>query len=271
MPELHGLEVSVADRVARIVLNRPRKANALDGPTWAALGEAFRWADAEPGVRAVVLHGAGPHFCAGIDFGLIAELSGEAFALPDGPRQELLRRRIVELQSGLSEAERCRKPVIAALHGSCFGGAIDLATACDIRVASADARLCVKEVDLAIVADVGTLQRLPRIVGEGVARELALTARVVEAEEARELRLVNRVLPDREAAIEAALELARTIASKSPIAIRGTKQVMNYSRDHGVADGLEYVATWNAGLLLSRDAQAAFAALLEKRSPEYED
>lgn len=271
MPEFTRLDVSVEEQVALIALDRPNKANALDGTAWLEIGRAFEWADQTPEVRAVVLSGAGKNFCAGIDYALIGEIAAGASAEPEGNKQAYLRSRIMALQACFTQLERCRKPVIAAVHGSCFGGGVDLICACDIRYSTSDARFCVKEVDLAIVADVGTLQRLPHIVGQGMTRELALTAKEIDGEAAKAIGLVNTTLPDREALLAHAKSTARQIASKSPMAVRGTKQVLNWCRDHSIADGLDYVATWNAGMLLSEDAQEAFGAMMAKRAPTFKD
>ena len=271
MLELKNVEIKVEDKVARVTLNRPNKANALNGRSWSEIGQAFEWCNDTPEVRAVVLSGEGKNFCAGIDFALIGEIVAGANAEPDGKKQAFLRKKIKSLQACFTQLERCEKPVIAAVHGSCFGGGIDLISAADLRFATADARFCVKEIDLAIVADVGTLQRLPHSVGQGLARELALTGREIDGEEAARIHLINRTLPDREALLSHAVEMAKLIASKSPMAVRGTKAVLNYSRDHSVDDGLDYVATWNAAMLLSADAQEAFGAMMQKREPTYED
>jgi enoyl-CoA hydratase len=189
----------------------------------------------------------------------------------EGRKREALRRLILQLQGDISSLEHCRKPVIAAIHGACVGGAIDLITAADIRFASADAYFAVREIDMGMTADVGTLQRLPRIVGEGVARELCLTGRRVDATEAASLRLVNRVLDTPEALLTHARQVAAEIAGKSPLAVRGTKQVLNYSRDHSVADSLEYVANWNAAMLLSADIQQAVMASMRKTPARFAD
>jgi enoyl-CoA hydratase/carnithine racemase len=168
-------------------------------------------------------------------------------------------------------AEACRKPILAAIHGACIGGGVDLITACDIRYATADARFSVKEIDLAIVADLGTLQRLPRLIGDGLARELAFTGRSFGGEEALAMRLVNRVFADQEALLSAVLEAARVIARKSPATIRGIKQELNYSRDHTVAQGLLHVAKHNASHLFSDDLAEALAATQEGRDPRFSD
>jgi len=178
---------------------------------------------------------------------------------------------ILDLQDTLSSIERCRKPVIAAIHGACVGGGIDLICACDLRYCSADAVFSVKEIDVGLTADVGTLQRLPRLIGEGAARELAYTGRKVGGEEAKELRLVNQCYPDRDSLMRAMRELAATLAAKPPLALRGCKEMITYARDHTVADGLNYVATWNAAMLLSTDLEEALASGKEKRPAKFRD
>ncbi len=270
-PQLNTLHVAVAGAVAEVRLNRPECANAMNAELWQDLRNCFRWLDGAPAVRAVVLAGAGRNFCAGIDLAMLGQVAGEV-AHADGARsRERLRRIILDLQDCLAAIERCRKPVLAAIHGACVGGGLDLATWCDMRYAAADAVFSVREIDLAMVADVGTLQRLPRLVGEGMARELAYTGRSVDAVEAERLGLVNRVFPTAESLWEGVRELAAAIAAKSPLAIRGVKEAMNYARDHTLADGLRQVAAWNAAMLLSDDLQEALAARREGRPPRYPD
>ncbi|MFN8986766.1 MAG: enoyl-CoA hydratase-related protein, partial [Burkholderiales bacterium] len=178
---------------------------------------------------------------------------------------------ILDLQDTLTSIERCRKPVLAAIHGACIGGAIDLVSCCDMRYASKDAVFSIKEVDIGMTADVGTLQRLPKIISPAVVRELAYTAKSIDAVEAERVGLVNRVYASTEVLQKAVLEIAASIAAKSPLAIRGTKEMLNYARDHSVADGLNYIASWNAGLLMSADLQEAMMANMDKRSPEFRD
>ena len=270
-PTLTTLVVSVADGIADIRLNRPDKSNAMNDAMWQEIRAAFEWADAAPEVRVAILSGEGRNFCAGIDLSLLAGIQ-QHIAHPDGARsREALRRLILDLQDCLTSLERCRKPVIAAIHGACVGGAVDLVTCCDMRYASAEAVFSVREIDVGMVADVGTLQRLPRLVGEGIARELAYTGRNVDASEATAIGLVNRVFGSPETLTAGVRELAATIAAKSPLAIRGIKEVMNYSRDHTVADGLAFVAAWNAAQLISGDLQEAMAAQRERRPPRFGD
>ena len=271
MPELRCLNLTLTGAIARIELNRPTKANALNGALWREIGEACRWVDETPAARVAILSGAGRHFCAGIDFELMNELLAEVKALSPGQREEHLRRIILGLQAALTALETCRKPVLAALQGLCIGGGLDLIAACDLRYASTDAAFSLKEVDLAIVADVGSLQRLPHLIGEGQVRELAFTARQFDAAEAQAMGLINRVYPDSDALWDGVQAIAATIAAPSPLAVRGIKQALNYGRDHRVADGLEQVATWNAAMLLSADTQEAITAAMQKRPAQFAD
>ncbi len=271
MIKLEHIEVCVDENVAHASLNRPDKANALNHKLWFEIEALAEWAAATPEVRVLVLSGKGRHFCAGIDFGLIQRMMTNYSQKSDGNRQEWLVHEIQKLQRAFSALESCPKPVIAAVNGTCFGGGIDLITACDMRFCVDSARFCVKEIDLAIVADIGTLQRLPGIVGEGHAREMAMTAKIVEGPEAEKIGLVNRSFSDAETMYSAVTEKAKIIASKSPLAMRNTKKVLNYSRDKSVAEGLEYVATLNAGILFSADATEAFQATMQKRKPNFKN
>ncbi|MCD5363695.1 crotonase/enoyl-CoA hydratase family protein [Chromobacterium aquaticum] len=271
MINLETVGIELNDRVALIRFKRADKANALNRQMWQDLRAAFEWLDQTPEARVGVLAGEGRHFCSGID---LAMLMGVQAAIADdceARKREKLRRLILDLQDCVNSLERCAKPVIVAVHGACVGGGLDIALAADFRFAAANAVFSVREIDVGMVADVGSLQRLPRVVGEGLARELALTGRDVAAEEALAMRLVNRVLPDADAVLAAALESARLIAAKSPLAMRGCKEVLNYSRDHTVADGLNYVAAWNAAMLISEDIQKAGMAMMSGQAPQFRD
>lgn len=271
MPDFEFLKVTLVNKVAEVSLNRPDKANALHEKMWYEVEAAFRWADETPEVRAVILRSEGLHFSSGIDFEFVHSIAQRIQNLPDGRRQEQLLAIIRSLQASFTRVENCRKPVIAAIQGVCYGGGIDLVSACDIRHAAADASFCVKEVDLGIVADIGTLQRLPKIVGEGRAREWALTGKLFNAHDAQRAGLINEVATDPASLLVLAREQAALIAEKSPLAVRGTKQVLNYSRDHSVAEGLEYVATWNAGMLMSLDLKMAVEAAMKRTKAQFPD
>ena len=272
IPKTSTLTISLTDGIAEIRLNRPERSNALNDAMWQEIRLAFAWVDVTPEARVAILSGEGKHFCAGIDLGMLMDLKKAMTEQAETARGfETLRRMILDLQDCLTTIERCRKPVLAAIHGACIGGAIDLVTCCDIRYVATGAIFSVREIDLAVVADVGTLQRLPRLIGEGMARELSFTARNFSAEEAGVLGLVNRVFASPEVLAAEAHEVARCIAAKSPLAVRGTKEVMNFSRDHAVADGLNFVATWNAAMLLSSDLDECILAQQEKRMPRFPD
>ena len=270
-PQMTTISVRLEGAVAEVSLNRPDRSNAMNEAMWQELREAMRWADATPSVRAVVLTGAGKNFCAGIDLAMLGGVA-KAVAHADPARsREALRRLILDLQDCLTSIERCRKPVLAAIQGACIGGALDMVTCCDMRYAAADAVFSVREVDVGMTADVGTLQRLPRIVPDGVARELAYTGRNLEAGEAAAIGLVNRLFPTQEELLAGVMTIAQAIAAKSPLAVRGTKEMLNYGRDHSVADGLDHVATWNAAMLMSADLEEAMSAARERRKPVYQD
>lgn len=269
--EWKNIVVEQKGAVTWAYLNRPEKANALNEALWFELESLANWVDQTPSTRVLVLAGRGKYFCSGIDFGMIQSLSSTFHGLAKGNRQEWLYQKIRTLQHAFSAFERCSKPVLAAIHGACIGGGIDLITACDMRYATTKATFCVKEIDLAIVADVGTVQRLPSLVGEGIARELSYTARTVQAQEAKDIGLINGIQPTIEELYDHVRTIAQSIASKSPLAIRNTKRVFIHSRDHSVDEGLDYVARVNAGILFSQDAHESMTAMMQKRPPNYQD
>jgi enoyl-CoA hydratase len=268
-PRFDTLELSLSEGVAEVFLNRGDKANSMNAPMWRELQDCFEWLDGEPTVRAVILAAHGKHFCAGIDLAMLSTVQGEE--TEPSRRAEALRRNVLKMQDNLSAIEKCRKPVLAAIHNTCIGGGIDMVTCADMRYASADAWFSVREVDIGMTADVGTLQRLPKIVPHGVACELAYTGRNMTAEEAERVGLVNRVYADREELLREVRDIAATIARKSPLAVRGSKEMLLYSRDHTVHEGLNYVATWNAGMLSEHDLREGITAQFEKRTATYED
>lgn len=270
MSEYQAFVVELNGNVAHVQINRPEKINAMNAAFWREIIEIFQWVEDTDAVRAVVLSGAGKHFSSGIDLMLLAQVAND-LGKDVGRNARLLRRKILELQASFNAVDNCRKPVLAAIQGYCIGGAIDLISACDMRYAAEDAQFSIKEVDIGMAADVGTLQRLPRIVGDGMLRELAYTGRQFGAEEARSIGLVNRVYPDHASLLAGVLEIAREIAAKSPIAVTGTKAMISYMRDHSINDGLEYVATWNAAMLQSNDLRVAIAAHMSKQKPDFVD
>ena len=270
MSDYQAFRVELADKIAHVQINRPDKINAMNADFWREIIEIFQWVDDNDAVRVVVLSGAGKHFSSGIDLMLLASV-GAQLGKDVGRNATALRRKILELQASFNAVDNCRKPVLAAIQGYCIGGAIDLVSACDMRYCTVDAQFSIKEVDMGMAADVGTLQRLPRIIGDGMMRELAYTGRSIDGHEAVRIGLANRAYDNHEALLAGVMEIAEQIAAKSPIAVRGTKEMIRYMRDHRVDDGLEYIATWNAAMLQSEDLRLAIAAHMTKQKPEFAD
>jgi len=268
--EYTALKVELTDNIAHVQINRPEKINAMNAAFWTEIVDVFQWIDDTEAVRAVVISGAAKHFSAGIDLMMLASLAGQ-MGKDVGRNARFLRKTIQRLQASFNAVDNCRKPVLAAVQGYCIGGAIDLISACDMRYCSRDAQFSIKEIDMGMAADVGTLQRLPRIIGDGIMRELAFTGRNVEADEALRIGLVNRVYDDQAALLDGVFAIAREIAAKSPIAVAGTKEMLSYMRDHRIDDGLDYIATWNAAMLQSEDLRVAVAAHMSKQKPTFAD
>lgn len=251
--------------VAQLILNRPDQRNAMDMAFFDTLRAHFKALDADPEVRVVVLSAEGKSFTAGLDLIAASALLGN----PGADGREALRLKVLELQSAMDAIESCRKPVIAAAHSHCIGGGVDMLSACDIRMATADAVFSIRETRLAIIADLGTLQRLPHIIGQGWFRELALTGRDFSAAEALGMGFVTRVLADRDALLKAAMEMAAEIAALPPLTVQGVKDVANFSRDYGTVAGRQYVAQKNAAAIISEDIVEVVGALMEKREPTF--
>ncbi len=269
-----NLTIERSGHVATLWLDRPDKLNALHRPLWSSIPAAVAALDADADVRAIVLAGRGKAFCAGID--LLDHAPGMAGGGSlSGKGDSAVAKRLALLddirryQDACSSFADTNKPVIAAVHGVCLGAGMDLITACDIRVASADAVFSVRETRIAMVADVGTLQRLPRVIGDGPARELVFTGRDIDAARALAIGLVNEVLPDAAAAHARAQALAQEIAANSPLAVQGSKQVLSQARRRDVAAELDYVALWNAAFLHSEDLAEAMTAFMQRRTPEF--
>lgn len=270
MGNLVSLKVDVSDHVAEVTLLGPGKGNAMGPDFWREVPLVFAELDRAPDVRAVVLTGSGSHFSYGLD---LSAMSGSwAGLLGEGalaaPRTRFLDE-IRSLQRSVTSVAACRKPVVAAVNGWCIGGGVDLIAAADVRVASADARFSVREVKVAIVADLGSLQRLAGIIGEGHLRELAFTGKDIDAARAERIGLVNAVHPDHEATLGAARELAAEIAANPPLVVQGVKDVLSNEREAAVAAGLRYVAAWNAAFLPSKDLGEAMRAFLDRRPPTF--
>jgi enoyl-CoA hydratase len=264
------LQVERSGAIAEVVLNNPGRLNAMDAGFFHEARRAFGELDADPAVRAVIVWAMGRVFSAGLNLkeamGLIPDLADCA---SDAARNRILQRTIADFQDCFQSIRRCRKPTIAAVHGLCIGGGLDLATACDIRFCSSDASFSIHETKMAMVADLGTLQRLSRICGRGFVREMALTGAQVPAQRALEFGLVNRVFADKNAMLDGARAMAAEIAANSPLAIEGIKRVLDYSEEHTEAEGLDFVAQWNTAFFLSRDLSEALDSFASKRDPEF--
>lgn len=266
-------DVTVTDHVAHVVLNRPDALNSMIREFWNELPLIVRELDDRGDVRAIVVSSTGKHFCAGMD---LAVFSSEDSGLGDGAGEmgrvrARLRQSALMLQESFSAFEKARMPVLAAIQGGCIGGAVDMVTAADMRYCSADAFFVIQEINIGMTADVGTLQRLPKLIPDGVAREMAYTGRRMTAQRALEVGLVNEVFPTHEALVEGVLALAAEIASKSPLAVWGSKEMLTYARDHSVADSLNHIATWQTGMFQPSDMVESFKARAEGREPVYSD
>ena len=264
------IRLDVRGHVAEVVLDNPGRLNAMEPRFFQEIRDAFVRLDREPEVRAVVVWAEGRVFSSGLNLkeatGLIPPRES---GLSDAARNRVIFDTIRDFQSCFSQIQRTRQPVIAAVHGLCIGGGLDLATACDIRLCTSEASFAVHETKIAMVADLGSLQRLTRLVGRGQARELAFTGKMVAAERALKMGLVNEVYADKDALLQGAREMAREMAANSPLVVQGIKQVLNYSEEHTEAEGLEYVAHWNSSFFLSQDLFEAVQAFNEKRAPDF--
>lgn len=262
-----SFEITHDGPVAHLRLTRPEASNALDMDFWRRFGPELKALDATGEVRALVLSGEGKNFCAGMD---ISVFSGGAILSADTAAQrQAFHQTARELQDTLTTLEKVRFPVIAAIQGACVGGGLDLVAACDIRLASQDAYFRIEEINIGMMADIGSLQRLPRLMPEGVVRELAYSGSTLAAERAERLGLVNAVLPDAAAVVTAALEMAARIASKAPLAISGSKAALNYARDHTVAEGLEWIAVMQGSLWSPGDVMTAIQSRMTRTAGEF--
>jgi len=273
MSKYSCFDLKIKDHICSLVLNRPNELNTMTRDFWVELGDALEEINRDSEVRVVVLSSTGKHFCAGMD---LSAFSNGVDDIPDDKKPdharvgEVLYRTAKELQGYISKLEEIRVPVIAAVHGGVIGGALDLITACDMRFASNDAFFCIQEINIGMAADVGTLQRLPKIIPDSKMREMAYTGRRMLAEEAKDSGLVGEVYETQDQMLDAVHKLAAEIASKSPVAIYGLKAVMNYSRDHNVSDSLDFNALWSGAMLSQADMTEAMTAQMEKRDANFD-
>ncbi|MFY2561751.1 crotonase/enoyl-CoA hydratase family protein [Corallococcus terminator] len=266
-----SLRIEKADGVAEVILLGPGRGNAMGPDFWREMPEAIRALDDDESVRVVLVRGNGDNFTYGLDLMGMMESLGPLLIGDNNlalERTKLLKL-IGDMQQATEGVARCRKPFIAAVHGWCIGGGMDLIAACDFRYCSRDAKFSLREVKVGIVADLGALQRLPRIIGEGHTRELAYTGGDVDAERALRMGLVNEVFPTADEMLTQARSIARRIAENPPLVVQGAKQVMEYCADKSTSDGLRYVAVWNSAFLQSHDLAEAFSAFAERRPAKF--
>ncbi|MDX2235397.1 MAG: crotonase/enoyl-CoA hydratase family protein [Hyphomonadaceae bacterium] len=265
-------DVSIDDHIAHVRLNRPDAMNAMNRPFWRELPAIIDDINDNARARVIVISSTGKHFCAGMELSVFTDGEGATAGVDDRHvAGESFRRYVKVLQDVFTRLDEARVPVLAAIQGGCVGGAVDMTSACDIRYATADAFFVIQEINIGMTADVGTFPRLCKLIPEGWVRELAYTGRRLPAHRAREIGLVNEVYPDHETMLAAVMETAREIASKSPLAVAGSKVMINHARDHTIADSLDYIALWQTGMFAPQHMAEAFAAKAQKREAEFPD
>ena len=270
MDEYKCFDVSLEKGVATVTLNRGEELNTMIPAFWIELPKIINSINKSGEARVIVLASTGKHFSAGMDLAVFSMGSADS-AAETGRVRAGLRENALHLQDSFTCLEKARIPVLAAIQGGCVGGAVDMVTACDMRYATEDAFFCIQEINIGMTADVGTLQRLPKLIPEGVCRELAYTGRRMKADEAKSVGLVNEVYLDKDSLFDGVMEIAEEIASKSPLAIWGSKEMITYSRDHSTADSLNYIATWQSGMFQPADMKEAFSSKAENRPSEFDD
>lgn len=272
MTEHACFSVSIENTVAHIVLNRPEAMNTMPRPFWNELPAIVRDINDNARARVIVISSTGKHFTAGMDVSVFTD--GEGVSASGGDqyaRAEAFRQFVLTLQASFSCLDEARMPVIAAIQGGCIGGGVDMTSACDIRYCTEDAFFQIAEINIGMTADVGTFPRLCKLIPEGWVRELAYAGRRLPAQKAKEIGLVNEVFATHEEMMAHVMGLAAEIAEKAPVAVAGSKRMINYARDHTIADGLDYIATWQAGMFAPPHMMEAFAAKAQKRDPNFPD
>ena len=272
MTETTCFKLSIENNIAHIVLNRPEALNSMPRAFWNELPALVHDIDDHAKARVIVISSTGKHFTAGMDLSVFTD--GEGVGGQGGDpysRAESFRQFVLTLQGSFNCLDNARMPVIAAIQGGCIGGGVDFVSACDIRYATEDAFFQIQEINIGMTADVGTFPRLCKLIPEGWVRELAYAGRRLPAQRAKEIGLVNETFPSQEAMLAHVMEIAAEIASKAPVAVAGSKRMINYARDHTIADGLDYIATWQAGMFAPPHMMEAFAAKAQKRAPNFAD
>ena len=264
------LNIEINNHIAHLRLNRPEKMNSMNRIFWLEFPAALREIGEGSDARVLVISSTGKHFSAGMDLEFFTQPDPDLFEGEAGRRGEAMRRLVLGLQECFNLIEQLRIPVLSAIQGGCIGGAVDLVCATDMRYCTEDAYFTVKETEIGMTADLGTLQRLPKLIAPGLARELVYTARKMHASEAQSSGFVNACYADVDSMLEGVMAIAAQIARQSPLAVCGSKEMLNYSRDHSVADSLRYMAVWQSGMFQPADLMQSFTAMAQKKTPEYE-
>lgn len=269
--DYRSLTVAIENKIATITLNRPAELNSMNVDFWHELPAAISTIDEQASARVIILTSTGKHFTAGMDLGVFMNPKNISLHGDPGRSAENLRRLVLQLQNAFNVLETVRMPVLAAIQGGCIGGGVDMVSAADCRYCTEDAFFCIKETDLGMTADVGTMQRLPHLIPQGMMRELAYTGAKLSAQKAKEIGLVNEIYPDQESMLQAVGAIALEISKRSPLAIAGCKEMINYTRDHSVQDSLKYMATWQSGMFRPEDMMKTFTAKAQQMDPDFED
>lgn len=268
--ESQCFDLRLEGKIAELILKRPQALNTMIPEFWRELPAIVHALDDAATARVLLIASTGKHFCAGMDLSVFAAGLG-----PEGQdpfvRAEAFRHQVKALQNTFSAVAHSRIPTIAAVQGGCIGAGVDFVTACDIRYATADAFFQIAEINIAMTADVGTFPRLCKLIPDGWVRELAYTGRRLPAAKAKEIGLVNEVFASQDEMLIAARETAREIAARNPLAVTGSKVMIQYARDHSEADALDYIATWQTAMLAPPHMAEAFAAQAQKRAPIFPD
>ena len=262
--------VEIRDKVAHVTLSRPAALNSMNSAFWRELPRIVREIDDSAAARAIVLASTGKHFTAGMDLSVFASGSNLLSDRTGRVRANLMKT-VLQLQQTFSCLDEARIPVLAAVQGGCIGGGVDMVSACDMRYATRDAFFCIQEINIGMTADVGTFPRLAYLMPQGIVRELAYTGRRLHADEARGCGFVNALFDTHEQLLDAVTGIAVDIAKRSPLAVWGSKEMLNYGRDHTIPDALRHIAVWQTGMFQPADMQEAFAAKTDKRDPEFDD
>ena len=265
------LTLEISNKIAHVILNRPDVFNSMNLDFWQEFPKVIHAINNESAARVIVISSTGKHFCAGMDLAVFTQNSKDE-NIELGRKHEQLRRTVLQLQACFSVLEKVRMPVLMAVQGGCIGGAVDMVSAADCRYCTSDAFFSIEETKLGMTADLGTLQRLPKLISMGLVKELAYTGRRMPAIEAKEAGLVNNVYDDQETMLSAVMEIAADIAARSPLTVTGCKEMINYAQDHSIADSLNYMSVWQSGMFQPQnDMMETFKAKAEKRTPEFSE